>query len=289
MRILILGAAGQIGSIALHALRPLHEVVGTSRREAAGLTLFDPFTDDWSSLGRFDVVINCIGQIDATATFSFYTIHVVLTKLMVENRVVIGNPRIIHVSALGAASNHHIEFLKTKGIADEHLIQLKNAVIVRPSIVCTRGTMLVRKMLLLRRIARRIGNVIIAPSEFLNARIQPVMPEDLADVFRALCSATTVSGVVKVVGPAQVSFGEIIKRMFDAPCKKYRLILISKRTTDIIAVVARRLFPQWLSGQQYQLLFSDNVADKNDVEKLLGRSLLSTAPFFINEFHDAGY
>jgi len=289
MRILILGAAGQIGSIALHALRPLHEVVGTSRREAAGLTLFDPFTDDWSSLGRFDVVINCIGQIDATATFSFYTIHVVLAKLMVENRVVIGNPRIIHVSALGAASNHHIEFLKTKGIADEHLMQFENTVIVPPSIVCTHGTMIVRKMLLLRRIARRIGNVIVAPSEFLNTRIQPVMPEDLADVFRTFCTAPTVPGIICVVGPAEISFGEIMKWMFDAQCEKYRVIMISKRATDIVASVARRLFPQWLSGQQYQLLFSDNVADRNDIEKLLGRPLLSAAPFFITEFRHASH
>jgi len=288
MRILILGAAGQIGSIAFHALRSSHDVIGTSRHDRPGLRRFDPFTSNWSSLGSFDVVINCIGQIDATETCSFHTIHVALVKVLLENRAVIGNPRIIHVSALGATSDHAVEFLKTKGIADEHLLRVGNTVVMRPSIVCTHRTMIVRKMLLLQHIARRIGNVIFAPSEFLNTRVQPVMPEDVADVFRALC-ATKVTGIVRVVGPTPMSFREIIQQMYDARSEKYRIILISKRATDAIAFVARLLFPGWLSDQQYQLLFSDNVADKNDLEKLLGRPLLVTAPFFINEFRHASH
>ena len=86
---------------------------------------FDPFTDDWSLLGRADAIINCIGQIEPTRTSSFYDLHVGFIKLMLNNRNKIGQPRIMQISALGAAPHHQVEFLRTKGIGDELLLQAR--------------------------------------------------------------------------------------------------------------------------------------------------------------------
>src|SRR5687768_12716229 len=103
MKIMILGASGQIGSVIYGALKASNNVVGTSRRQSGEFLKFDPFKDDWSALGKCQVLINCIGQIEATSTFKFYKIHVELTQLMLKNRGLIGNPRIIQISALGAS------------------------------------------------------------------------------------------------------------------------------------------------------------------------------------------
>jgi nucleoside-diphosphate-sugar epimerase len=262
MKIIILGASGQIGSIVFDALQHRHDVTGTSRKPSPKYVQFDPFRDDWSLLGKADVVVNCIGQIGATSTSSFAHIHVGLTKLIIRNRTHIGNPRIIQLSALGASTTHNVEFLKTKGMADEILLQHPDTFIVRPSIVCTHGTMIVRKMLMLNRIVRYTGGLLIVPGGFLTTRIQPVMPQDLADVVQALCVTTGYDRVVNVVGPHALSFREIIAVMFKTTDKKFRLIEVPGKIVDVIALYGIcLLFPSVINTQQYRLLFEDNVAD----------------------------
>ena len=59
MKIIVLGATGQIGSIIYNGLSQRYEVIGTSRNHHSDLAKFDPFHDDWSILGKADVLINC--------------------------------------------------------------------------------------------------------------------------------------------------------------------------------------------------------------------------------------
>jgi nucleoside-diphosphate-sugar epimerase len=265
-------------------VRNHHEVVGTSRKHSTKYIQFDPFRDDWSLLGKGDVLVNCVGQIEATRASSFYHIHVDLTKLIIKNRGAIGNPKIIHVSALGASKNHKVEFLRTKGVGDDLLLQYPDTVVVRPSIVCTHRTMIIKKMLMLNRIARYTRGVVILPKGFLKTRIQPVMPQDLIDVVLALCTCMESERIVNVVGPLPLSFREIITMMFERD-KKFRVLEIPKIITDAVVICFISVFfPGVVNSQQYQLLFSDNVADKREVEKILQRPLLSPERFFINEF-----
>src|SRR3990170_6477646 len=201
MRIVVLGASGQIGSVIYDALKRHHNVVGTSRKESGELIQFDPFQDTWSALGKSDIFINCVGQIEAAPGSSFYKIHLELTKLIVLNRLAIGNPRIIQISALGAAANHKVEFLKTKGMADDYLLQHSNTMVVKTSIVFTHRTMIVQKILMLLKISKYTQGLVFAPKGFLNSKIQPVMPQDLAALVATLCMTQYLPKVVNVVGP----------------------------------------------------------------------------------------
>ena len=171
MRTVVLGASGQIGKIIYEELKKSHEVIGTSRNSSSELLQFDPFKDSWSVLGKADVLVNCVGQIEATKEFSFQKIHIELTKLIIQNRERLGNPRIIQISALGASKLSELEFFKTKGIADDQLLKNSNTVIVRPSIICTHKTMMVRKMQVLYSISRFTNGLLIVPSSFLDHMI----------------------------------------------------------------------------------------------------------------------
>ena len=133
MRIIILGASGQIGSFLFEDLRSKYTVTGTSRKSSTSLLRFDPFLDDWSALGEADVVINCIGQIQESSSCSFKKIHLGISKKLIENRMLLGDPRIIQISALGASAIHPVEFLRTKGEADDYLLQFPDTVVARPS------------------------------------------------------------------------------------------------------------------------------------------------------------
>ena len=285
MKIIVLGASGQIGSAICDALRDRYDVIGTSRKSSSGYFHFDPFHDDWSLLGTVDVLINCIGQIEVSGKNSFHHIHVDLTNCIIQNRERIGNPRIIQISALGASSNHQVDFLRTKGIADTILFQHANTIIVRPSIVCTHHTMLVRKMLMLFRISRYTAGILPMPKELLKTQIQPVMPQDLTDIVAALCLNTGTQKIVNVVGPERLSFHEILDIMFEARNKKYHVTKITKTLCDLlIKRGVSVVFPSVINWQQYQLLFDNNVADIETVCQILGRLPSSTKQFFQNEF-----
>lgn len=288
MRIIVLGASGQIGSVLYDGLKKRHQVIGTSRKPSANFVRFDPFQDDWSFLGKADVLVNCVGQIEATSSSSFHHIHVELTKRIIESRLTIGNPRIIQISALGASANHKVEFLRTKGVADDFLVQHPDTTVVRPSIVCTHRTMIVRKMLMLTNIGRFLLGHIPVPNGFLKTRIQPILPQDLVDLVEKLCHDHG-HRIVNAVGPELLSFHEIITMVFEAKNQKIRLVEIPKAVTDIMVnTFVSRALPRVINSQQYQLLFEDNVGDTKIVREVLGRPLMSTRQFFKGEFSYAG-
>lgn len=287
MKIIVLGATGQIGSVIHDGLSKNHQVIGTSRKSSEKYIQFDPFNDDWSLLGKTDVLINCVGQIEPTKASSFHRIHVGLTQLIIKNRKVIGHPRIVQISALGASAHHRVEFLRTKGIADELLLEEPNTAVARPSIVCTHRTMIVRKMLMLLHIARYTMGLVFVPKGFLKTRLQPVMPADLVDVVEAMCKASD-QRIINIVGPEAISFRDLITLMLEIRNQSLRLIEIPKLFMDaLINSVVSVAIPKMINSQQYQLLFEDNIADAHSIQQILGRPLISTKPFFINEFAHA--
>lgn len=279
MKILVLGASGQIGRVVYDGLKKSFEVTGTSRRSSGEFVQFDPFLDDWSKLGKQEVLINCVGQIQETTAGSFHHIHVELTKQIVSNRAKLGNPRLIQISALGASPEHAVEFLKTKGIADEILLQYPNTAVIRPSIVCTHQTMVVKKIIMLSGMSRYMMGVLPVPKGFLQTRIQPIMPDDLVDLVKRVCIDDEIN-LLNAVGPEIITFGELVKLVSEKRNRNIITVEISRSLSDAVVLkFVSRLMPQTINPQQYQLLFQDNVADVSICRRMLGRNLASTREF----------
>ena len=289
MNIILLGATGQIGTLLYKGLQGGHKVIGTSRKEHPGMMRFDPFRDDWSILGKSEILINCIGQIEATKTSSFEHIHVDLTKLIIQNRGVVGASKIIQISALGASENHHISFLRTKGIADNLLLNHPGTVIIRPSIICTPRTMIIKKMLMLSQIGSATLGVVPIPSGFLKTKIQPVMPKDVVTLVDRICLDATQQ-IINAVGPESISFGELIDIMSKTRNQSLKLIEVPRVLFDfLVKAIADPIFPAIINWQQYRLLFEDNIADEKLTENILGRPMISSKEFFKNEFANAAH
>ena len=284
MKIVVLGASGQIGSAIYRALKKNNGVIGTSRMGGNGLIAFDPFNHDWTALGKTDVLINSIGQIQSTADSSFYRIHVELTKQIISHRAMLGNPRIVQVSALGASSNHHVEFLKTKGIADELLLAHADTAVIRPSIVCTPGTMIVKKLILLSKMSHYLFRMLPVPKGFLATRIQPIMVHDLVKLVEQVC-IQPYTRVVDAVGSEVYSFHEVLQTLKQSSKRRFKTVEIPKPITDLfIRNSFSRIFPNVINSQQYDLLFEDNIADVTDCVRLLGRCPGTTRLYFEHEF-----
>src|SRR5688572_5343405 len=124
------------------------ELVRLSRNTALGpegYLVFEPESDNWTNLGHVDILVNAAGIIHESKDAEFEKVHVQLVRKIIENRHIIGDPRIIQISALGADEKHPIAFLRTKGLADSILIKQADTVVLRPSIVCTSNALLVKK------------------------------------------------------------------------------------------------------------------------------------------------
>ncbi len=280
MRIVILGSTGQIGTF-IHRKTvldyPAAEVMACSRKKTDGHFRFDPFSDNWNSLGSVDVLINSVGIINETRSMSFEKVHVGLTKLILKNRLLLNNPRIIQISVNGADPESPSRFISTKAIADRHLLENENTVVIRPSIVCTPGTMIVNKFKMLKRMSMISAGYLPVPSQMLTTLIHPIMGTDLARIISLLCT-NKISGAIEVAGPEQIQIGELMKKYL-----RIKPIPMNQKLADTVIPFITKLFPSIVNEDQYQLLKEDNVVLKNYAVELLKGNLTGTRSFWEKE------
>lgn len=288
MRIAIIGASGMVGRRITQYLRQLggFEVLALSRNPTLpGYIKFDPDKDDWQLLGRLDVLINCAGIIRESRASAFYDVHVQLLKTLLAHRPLVGHPRILHFSVLGADEHNPIAFLKSKGVGDALLLQAEDVYIMRPSIICLPENVLVQKLKLLLQMGRLMLNLTPVPRGFLQTRIQPVMPEDILSGISKLITEGFADKVIPCAGPEALSFQDLLDMA--SQTRKSRAIpveipksMVEPVTRNFISV----WFPEIISYDQFQLLFRDNTDNSGALEKLIGRAPGSTLSFWEKQF-----
>lgn len=294
MRIVIIGANGQIGrhvyQQACEAF-PNDEILGCVRHKHLhfeGCTgnkrqhsyVFDPFKDDWKKLGKVDVLVNCIGIIRESGELTFQKAHIGLTRLILQHRQSLGSPRIIQVSVLGADKVSPSEFMNTKAIADEELLQEEDTYIVRPSIVCTHNTMMVQKLLKLGNISRVMFNWLPFPAHILDTKIQPVLAEDVGKIIVKIAKAGSKQRIINITGPEEISLGSLLKLVNNG---RIKIIPVPKKVFNALLPVIHFIAPGLLSREQLMLLASSNTASNKACSELLGRETSSTWSFWKNE------
>lgn len=265
-RILILGANGSIGSLVFEALRkefPQAEILACVRKRhlhfegVAGnrrqhSVIFDALHDDWTQFGRIDRIVNCIGAIDERE-MNFETVHIVPLMRLREHFDALGRPQLIQVSALGARPDSPSAFLRTKSIADSIALQLPGSYVIRPSVVCTSGTMLVRRMLALKRLASFCRGRILFPQQFLRTEIQPVLPVDIQAQVVRLMKEGSSERVLDLGGPERFSLGELLCLAGMRP------VPLRLRLAGVFLRVFSVLFQNRITKEQMILLARHNV------------------------------
>ena len=289
--VLLIGASGKIGleirkAFAAHGGSTT--IICGSRERWKGQVFpnenwvqFDPLTGNWPAIGNIDVVINAIGAIAESKEMPFERIHGGVTAEILNQRSALGQPRIVQISAIGADSSSSSDFLRTKGQADSLLLDESETVVLRPSIVCTPDTMLSQKLRKLLTIARFGLGKMLVPTGFPHTRVQPVMGADVGEAALRAALNPEMQGIIDVVGPESIRFGELLERMATAQDRKIRLIEVSREIMEsFVAHFVGVWFPNLINLEQFKLLFQDNVGDAAATEALLGRKSHSTWPFW---------
>jgi uncharacterized protein YbjT (DUF2867 family) len=285
-RIIILGASGQAGRWIFQDLLKCKDFIveGTSRSGGNNLLKFDPFIDDLSVLGKADVLINCIGIINEISGFTFEKIHKGTTELILKNRAALGFPVIIQISALGASPGHHVSFLRTKGQADESLLTESDTYVIRPSVLCTPGTMLVQKIRMMGKISRMLSGVLPVPAGFADHKVQPVMPDDLSSLIEKIVRKRPVCKIIDTGGSRVFSYRELVEIYSQQQNLKIRIAEFPEKLIRyVVKNIIAPLFSRIINNEQYDLLFTDNVADTVIAEEILGRQLQSSENFWRKE------
>ncbi len=290
-KIVILGANGQIGRVLFGALGncfPQAELLGCVRRARLHFegvsgdvrrrsVVFDPQENDWNMLGNVDVIVNCIGAIDEHKT-SFENAHILPVLAMLDNRTKPGNPRIIQVSALGASPASPSAFMRTKAFAEQLVLGQPDTYVIRPSIVCTPGTMLVAALQRLKKLFAFTGARVPFPAQFLATKVQPVLPGDLADVVCAIAEHGNETRKIDVAGEEEIRLEQLLQLAAIKP------VPAPRKLSNLLWGMAKYLPLNFLSDEQYQLLHTDNIADVREMETLLGRKAESSLPFWEKSF-----
>jgi uncharacterized protein YbjT (DUF2867 family) len=292
--VLLLGASGKIGleiRKAFHAQALDCHVICCSRKAWLGpqfpqetWVTFDPFADDWSFPAPIDVVINAVGAISESNSLPFGQIHLGLTQRILQHRARLGDPRIVQVSALGADVAHETSFLRTKGQADALLLEQDDVCVLRPSIVCTPGTMLSQKLQQLLKMARFSFGKLLVPAGFPATQIQPILGEDVGWAVANAAFSLDCASLVELVGPQRISFGALIAEMAAAQSREVRLLEVSREILEtFVKHFVAVWFPELINYDQFKLLFVDNVGDEQQTTTLLGRNPADTLPFWKGE------
>ena len=192
----------------------------------------------------------------------------------------IGMPRIIQVSVLGAEKESSSVFMSTKAIADDELVTEDDSFVVRPSIVCSHNTMMVQKMKMIGRMAKWTFNRLPFPAHFLQTKIQPVLVEDLAQIICNIARTGSNERIINISGPEEIGLDALIKLLNNGAIK---IIPVSKELFDAMFPVLRIFASSLLSKEQMLLLSKNNTADNSICKSILGREMSSTWSFWKDE------
>ena len=212
------------------------------------------------AISNSDVVINLIGILFENRKQKFTKIHSdipdIISRLCEKHKV----KKYIHVSAIGANKDSKSAYQRSKFAGEEKsLMNFKNTVIIRPSVVCgpeDNFTNLFSKLSILP----------VIPVVGINYKFQPILVTDVADaIVKAIEAKDNHGKIYEIGGPKIISFGEMVKSITKT-LKKKRLVIempmpIAKIQSSIMSLLP---IPPILTRDQCEILSeSDNIVSYN--------------------------
>ena len=279
-KVCILGGSGFVGrSICAELARRGVEVrVMARRRERARHLLVFPrlqvvegscrFAPDLAdALQGWDAAVNLVGILHPQGEATFERVHAELPALVRRVCEERGVPRLLHMSALGAAPDAPSDYLRTKGAGEEAAHAGGSAVVVtsfRPSVVFGPGDGLFNRFAgLLRAVP------FVLPLAKAGARLQPVYVADVAAAMcRALEDRETFGRRYDLGGPEVMTLERIVRYTAEVLGLRRAVVPLGDRLAVWQARVMERLPGKLLTTDNLRSLEVDSVTARNGLEDL---------------------
>ena len=223
-RILVLGGTGFVGRhiVAKHVTAGHQVVVPTRSRERGKHLILLPTVDlverdihERRHLDELvdgvDAVVNLVGVLHETGRETFAHAHVELARIVIDACRRAGVRRLVHMSALGAATDAPSRYLRSKGEA-QALVEASDLdwTVFRPSVIFGRGDSF------LSLFAKLVKWMPIVPLAAPQARFQPVYVGDVAHCFaQAVDDDRTLRHRYELCGPNIYTLRELVTWVAD--------------------------------------------------------------------------
>lgn len=268
MKILLTGASGFIGGHTLRALEHAgHEVIPASRRHGFDFKqMLRP--EDWlPHLKGVDAVINSVGIIAEIRGQTFEALHYRAPAALFRACVMVGVPRVVQISALGADEQAFTPYQLSKKSADDVLRNLSlEWFVLRPSLVYGEGG----KSSAMFRFMASLPVIPLAGDG--KQRIQPVHVSDVVATVLQCLQAASARRTLDVVGAYPLTFVDWLQSMrLEAGEKPALTLPVPFSLIMAIAQVGRFVVPM-LHPDNLRMLQQGNMADVQPLTDFLGRS-----------------
>lgn len=280
MRVLVTGATGMIGAALVERLLCAgHDVVLAVRDVDAARRRWpacDVVPMDFSrmpprgalaaQLAGVDAIVNAVGIFREDGSQRFDHLHVKGPVALFEAAVTAGVPRIVQLSALGAAPDAATAYLASKGEADAALQALPvESIIVRPSLVFAPEGASTRWFDLLAALP-------LTPLPGGGGqRIQPVHRDDLVEAIARLLAHPAPPRVVDAVGPVALSLREYLAALKSGLRAGGPFLPVPMALVAPAARMMSRRRGSFVTPESMQMLEAGNTADVGPFATLLGR------------------
>lgn len=236
MKVLVLGGRGFLGSYVATALSE-HEIITADTRPGGKYHRVVDITNQkivQQATKDIDVIVNLVG-LTPLKQGPFQEVHVEGVRNVLATR-----KPLIHISALGADPHSDIEYVRTKGRAEELITESKVPhAILRPSMLFGAGA----------ELFRQLDTLPVFPR--FPTRVQPVFAGDVAQFISTLIKQPR--GAHELAGPEVMTLYEF--------ARQYRAVLPVPFTIFKPAFwIATRLKIARLSPDQYKSIALENTA-----------------------------
>jgi uncharacterized protein YbjT (DUF2867 family) len=301
--VLVVGGSGFIGRhlVASLAAAGLRVTVPSRRRERAKHLILLPTVDvvqaDVMAPGVLErlcagkqAVYNLVGILHGRAGRrdergpndygpDFARMHVELPQAVVTACRAAGVPRLVHMSALGAAPDAPSEYLRSKGIGEKVVFAADDldATVFRPSVVFGPEDAFLNRFALFARFAPAIG--VPCP----DARFQPVYVGDVARAMHyALDEPETRGKAYELCGPRVYTLKEIVEFACAASGRPRLAIGLSDRLSYLQAWMLEHLPGQLMSRDNIRSMQVPSTCDTPFPFRLQPQSLEAIAPGYLS-------
>lgn len=298
--VLILGGSGFIGShLAERLIRDGHCLrVPTRRRERAKHLLVLPTIDVIEAnvhdpaelralLQGMDVVVNLIGVLhDGRGKPygpGFAAAHVELPRQLVEACRATGVRRLLHMSALKAASDAPSAYLRSKGDGEAIVVGARGTLqttIFRPSVVFGPEDAFLN---LFARLQRRLPAVVLGSPD---ARFQPVYVGDVAEAFvRSLRAGESYGRAYDLVGPKVYTLRDIVRYAGEVSGHPRPILPLGSRAAYLQAMALEFAPGKLLTRDNYYSMTVDSVSDAPLPFDIDATAMEAVAPLYLADDH----
>lgn len=204
-------------------------------------------------------VINLVGILEKKGINDFENAHVIGAESLVQACNKNSIEKLIHVSAIGVDKNKNSQYATSKLKAENKIKNLKNSLIIRPSIVCGDEDNFLNFFAKYAKFSPFLPLIGGGKTKF-----QPLLASDLSDIITLSVNKTFKKGQIFEVGGQDIlSFQEILKYILSELQLKRLLLNIPFPLAKKMAFVFENLPISLLTRDQVELLKVDNIVNKS--------------------------